>query len=130
MDRDRQKSEWEKKQLLVEEQRTREEQNMRRQQEDMQLRMSRQEEELRRRQQENTLFMQVRIDIFGFKNLNLTSFPFQAQQLNSLLDQQEHGGSQSSGGRKFNEQSDNRRTYDMMNQNSGNQVSRKFFILF
>lgn len=64
MDRDRQKSEWEKKQLMVEEQRTREEQNMRRQQEDMQMRMQRQEEELRRRQQENTLFMQVRIYVF------------------------------------------------------------------
>lgn len=40
-------------------------------------------------------------------------------------------GSQGGGGRKFNDQSDthNRRTYDMMNQNSGNQVSHQFLFL-
>lgn len=59
----------------------------------------------------------------------------QAQQLNSLLDQQEQGGNSGNmhggggAGRKFNDQGDcgNRRSYDMMNQNSGNQVSRNFF---
>lgn len=56
-----------------------------------------------------------------------------------MLDQQEHNqgsnsgsmhGSQGGGGRKFNDQSDthNRRTYDMMNQNSGNQVSHQFLL--
>ena len=56
----------------AEEMRKRDEENMLRQQNDMQSRMQRQDEEMRRRQQENTLFMQ-------------------AQQLNSLLDQQEGG---------------------------------------
>uniref|UniRef100_A0A6M2DV18 Putative rna-binding protein p54nrb rrm superfamily n=1 Tax=Xenopsylla cheopis TaxID=163159 RepID=A0A6M2DV18_XENCH len=71
-DRDRQKREWELKERQADEQRTRDEELMRRQQEEMQVRMLHQEEELRRRQQENTLFMQ-------------------AQQLNSMLDQQEQG---------------------------------------
>lgn len=54
----------------AEEQRNRDEEQLRRSTEDMQMKMHRQDEELRRRQQENTLFMQ-------------------AQQLNSILDQQE-----------------------------------------
>lgn len=45
---------------MVEEQRTREAQNIQRQQEVMTAKMQRQEEELRRRQQENSLFMQVK----------------------------------------------------------------------
>lgn len=69
-DRDRQKMEWEMKERNAIEQSTREEELMRRTNEDMQMKMNRQDEELRRRQQENTLFMQ-------------------AQQLNSILDQQE-----------------------------------------
>uniref|UniRef100_A0A336LJK0 CSON007372 protein n=1 Tax=Culicoides sonorensis TaxID=179676 RepID=A0A336LJK0_CULSO len=119
MDLERKKSELEKKMQYAEEQKMRVEQNSRRQQEDIMQRMNRQEEELRRRQQENALFRQ-------------------AQQLNSLLDQQEHnqggnGGNMHQGGqganRKYNDQGNNnynRRTYDMMNQNSGNQIKHYY----
>uniref|UniRef100_A0ABK9MH69 RRM domain-containing protein n=1 Tax=Glossina morsitans morsitans TaxID=37546 RepID=A0ABK9MH69_GLOMM len=71
-DNERKKMEWEMREKQAEEMRKREEEQMRRTQNEMQSRMMRQEEEMRRRQQENTLFMQ-------------------AQQLNSLLDQQEGG---------------------------------------
>lgn len=60
---------------MVEEQRTREEENIRRQQEAMQVKMQRQEEELRRRQQENTLFMQVKFDFFSF-SVGIFARPF------------------------------------------------------
>ncbi|XP_055378036.1 hrp65 protein-like isoform X2 [Condylostylus longicornis] len=72
-DRDRQRMEWEMRQRQHDEMRNRESDHLRRQQEEMQTRLNRQDEEMKRRQQENTLFMQ-------------------AQQLNSLLDQQEFGG--------------------------------------
>ncbi|XP_037937260.1 protein no-on-transient A-like isoform X2 [Teleopsis dalmanni] len=71
-DNERKKMEWELREKQAEDMRKRDEENMRRQQTEMQSRMMRQEEEMRRRQQENTLFMQ-------------------AQQLNTLLDQQEVG---------------------------------------
>lgn len=71
-DNERKKMEWEMREKQAEDLRKRDEEQMRRQQSEMQSRMLRQEEEMRRRQQENTLFMQ-------------------AQQLNSLLDQQEGG---------------------------------------
>ncbi|XP_065366235.1 protein no-on-transient A-like [Calliphora vicina] len=71
-DNERKKMEWEMREKQAEELRKRDEEQMHRQQTEMQTRMLRQEEEMRRRQQENTLFMQ-------------------AQQLNSLLDQQEGG---------------------------------------
>ncbi|KAI8125321.1 Protein no-on-transient A [Lucilia cuprina] len=71
-DNERKKMEWEMREKQAEELRKRDEEQMRRQQSEMQSRMLRQEEEMRRRQQENTLFMQ-------------------AQQLNSILDQQEGG---------------------------------------
>uniref|UniRef100_A0A1B0C1A5 Protein no-on-transient A n=1 Tax=Glossina palpalis gambiensis TaxID=67801 RepID=A0A1B0C1A5_9MUSC len=71
-DNERKKMEWEMREKQAEEMRKREEEQMRRTQNEMQSRMMRQEEEMRRRQQENTLFMQ-------------------AQQLNSILDQQEGG---------------------------------------
>lgn len=70
MDRERQKREWEERERMAEEARIRNEQMMRRQEEEMQMRMHHQEEDMRRRQQENSLFMQ-------------------ANQLSSLLDQQE-----------------------------------------
>lgn len=70
LDKERQKREWEMKERQVEEARQRSEEQMRRQQEEMQSRMLHQEEEMRRRQQENNLFMQ-------------------ANQLDSMLDQQE-----------------------------------------
>lgn len=70
MDRERQKREWEERERVAEEARIRNEQMMRRQEEDMQMRMHHNDEDMRRRQQENSLFMQ-------------------ANQLSSLLDQQE-----------------------------------------
>lgn len=70
MDRERQKREWEERERAAEEARMRNEQMMRRQEEDLQLRMHHHDDDMRRRQQENTLFMQ-------------------ANQLSSLLDQQE-----------------------------------------
>lgn len=57
-------------------------------------------------------------------------YTIQAQQLNSLLDQQEHNqGNNNNSGRKYNDQNDihNRRTYDIMNQSSSNQVSHLFY---
>lgn len=84
MDRERQKREWEERERAAEEARIRNEQLMRRQEEEMQLRMHNQDEDMRRRQQENNLFMQ-------------------ANQLSSLLDQQEqvmsnYGGNDSGPG--------------------------------
>ncbi|EDW23913.1 GL23854 [Drosophila persimilis] len=70
VDNERKKIEWEMREKQAEEMRKRDEDTMRRHQTEMQTRMARQEEDMRRRQQENTLFIQ-------------------AQQLNSLLDQQE-----------------------------------------
>lgn len=70
MDRERQKREWEERERMAEEARMRNESMMRRQEEEMSMRMHHQEEDMRRRQQENSLFMQ-------------------ANQLSSLLDQQE-----------------------------------------
>lgn len=70
MDRERQKREWEERERAAEEARLRNEQMMRRQEEDLQGRMHHKDEDVRRRQQENSLFMQ-------------------ANQLTSLLDQQE-----------------------------------------
>ncbi|XP_041447708.1 protein no-on-transient A-like [Drosophila obscura] len=78
VDNERKKMEREMREKQAEEMRQREEETMRRHQTDMQSRMVRQEEDMRRRQQENTLFIQ-------------------AQQLNSLLDQQEGFGGNDSG---------------------------------
>ncbi|XP_034490465.1 protein no-on-transient A isoform X2 [Drosophila innubila] len=80
-DNERKKMEWELREKQAEEMRKREEETMHRHQTEMQSRMVRQEEDMRRRQQENTLFIQ-------------------AQQLNSLLDQQESfgGGNGGNGG--------------------------------
>ncbi|XP_034137559.1 protein no-on-transient A isoform X2 [Drosophila guanche] len=78
VDNERKKLEREMREKQAEEMRKRDEETMRRHQNEMQTRMSRQEEEMRRRQQENTLFIQ-------------------AQQLNSLLDQQEGFGVNDSG---------------------------------
>ncbi|XP_033243600.1 protein no-on-transient A isoform X1 [Drosophila miranda] len=74
VDNERKKMEWEMREKQAEDMRKRDEDTMRRHQSEMQTRMVRQEEDMRRRQQENTLFIQ-------------------AQQLNSLLDQQEGCGS-------------------------------------
>ncbi|KAH8366543.1 hypothetical protein KR084_001449, partial [Drosophila pseudotakahashii] len=79
VDNERKKLEWEMREKQAEEMRKREEETMRRHQGEMQSHMNRQEEDLLRRQQENTLFMQ-------------------AQQLNSLLDQQEGFGNGGGGG--------------------------------
>ncbi|XP_052849892.1 protein no-on-transient A isoform X1 [Drosophila gunungcola] len=73
VDNERKKLEWEMREKQAEEMRKREEETMRRHQGEMQNVMNRQEEDILRRQQENNLFMQ-------------------AQQLNSLLDQQEGFG--------------------------------------
>lgn len=70
MDRERQKREWEERERAAEEARVRNEQMMRRQEEDLQLRMHHKDEDVRRRQQENSLYLQ-------------------ANQLTTLLDQQE-----------------------------------------
>nr|AAA03215.1 no-on-transient A product form II [Drosophila melanogaster] len=72
VDNERKKLEWEMREKQAEEMRKREEETMRRHQTEMQSHMNRQEEDMLRRQQE-TLFMK-------------------AQQLNSLLDQQEGFG--------------------------------------
>ncbi|XP_030379848.1 protein no-on-transient A isoform X2 [Scaptodrosophila lebanonensis] len=69
-DNERKKMEWEMREKQAEEMRKREEETMRRQQNEMQGRMARHEEDMLRRQQENNLFKK-------------------AQQLNSMLDQQE-----------------------------------------
>lgn len=100
-DRDRQKREWERRELMADDMRQRDELEMRNNQESMQQRMMKQDEEMKRRQQENSLFVQ-------------------AQHLNSMLDQQEMNIGGSNSGRKSfngdNQNNDNRRSFDMMNQ--------------
>lgn len=100
-DRDRQKREWERRELMADDMRQRDELEMRNNQESMQQRMMKQDEEMKRRQQENSLFVQ-------------------AQQLSNMLDQQEMSICGSNSGRKNfnndNQSNDNRRNFDMMNQ--------------
>jgi len=72
MEQERTKGDWDVRQAQREEERRRLEEEMQRRQETMQSRMRQSEDDLKRRQQENQLFMQ-------------------ANELNSLLDQQEQG---------------------------------------
>ncbi|KAH8353837.1 hypothetical protein KR084_005271 [Drosophila pseudotakahashii] len=110
VDNERKKLEWEMREKQAEEMRTREEETMRRHQGEMQSHMIRQEEDMRIRQQENALLMQ-------------------AQQLNSLLDQQEGfgggGGGSNSGFDNFGSDSpfevfrNNNANSTMVGNNSG-----------